>query len=817
MTKPPTAGSPQWHKQIKKMDATTYNKKRDDLIGLMDKVIGIEGVKAEETELFKATQRKLVANQFNIVLIGEFQGGKSTTFNALCGGREISPRGAMTKTSAVCMTATNLPDPEQKEYAEVQWKTPEELRDMISEVVKFIPMGKEESFDITNDSHREKLREQVKLIQEQPTIPVEIAEIVRIAQIVLAFYGDPGLDRKERYTIEEIAKIAVFPSDWEERWGKVGTNIDSVRKNFEVKDVLFAFVSDIQIYIHSDSLARLGCSITDCPGLFASQFDTQVAIRAMSNANAVIYLLGNRAIGESDKKSITEVMRQTSLRNKVFFALNQKENDTVTQKVMGTDKAIINNMGFGDVTITNFNALLFFLSEFGKAKLDGKIDDYSLERFKAVAKDNGYEIEDIEELWCEIVCACGQNGARVINKNNRIDANNVAIAHTASRRDEVIDGIENSIVSQKARSILIDNGADKIKNSLDGIALRLEKDEELAEKSVAERNAEFERAQNAYDAFKNSADNILANAFPQTLAESIALSTFHELITNSDVIDRMATRIDKDISSQFNFLDRAKLIIMDNEENAALIRPIIENAVEAELQTDMYNWTSSMIKGEHETYRTIIQPILENIARSINTQWEELCVTYNPLLEGYQIATPPLSSPEGYIVDVNIVGGVVSATQGSVGQTIGNIISKIVGTIVGFIVGLIIDILISGGIFWLIGTVWGVLRGGRRDTTKDKITACLKEKFNEPETKNEIIRGLQTCPISIFESFRAYYDNKLSQKRESLMEDIEQKRAEQAKGEDHLREVAVNARRIRTEQIEPLSGELATFIESCDC
>lgn len=822
MTKPPTAGSPQWHKQIKKMDATTYNKKRDDLIGLMDKVIGIEGVKAEETELFKATQRKLVANQFNIVLIGEFQGGKSTTFNALCGGREISPRGAMTKTSAVCMTATNLPDPEQKEYAEVQWKTPEELRDMISEVVKFIPMGKEESFDITNDSHREKLREQVKLIQEQPTIPVEIAEIVRIAQIVLAFYGNTDLDkyRKEkRYTIEEIAKIAVFPSDWEERWGKVGTDIDSVRDNFEVKDVLFAFVSDIQIYIHSDSLARLGCSITDCPGLFASQFDTKVAIRAMDNANAVIYLLGNKAIGESDKKSITEVMRETSLRNKVFFALNQKDNDTLTQNVIRTDKATIRNMGFGDVTITNFNALLFFLSEFGKAKLNGKIDDYSLGRFKAVAKangsnkdDNGQEIVELEPLWCAIVRSCGQN-----NMGNGIDADNVAIAHTASRRDEVIDGIENNIVSQKARSILIDNGANKIKNSLDGIASRLKKDEELAEKSVEERNAEFEKAKEAYYTFKKRADEILETAFPTARATSIAKTAFDEIFTDS-LVDRIATRIIGDISSNLNFFQRATMIVRKKEDKDVIVRPIIKSAMEKELEPDIHNWVSSMVQGNHETYKTEIQPDLEDAVKRIKREWKEIYVGNNPLLDGYTINVPYVDNPAGFMVSDDVIDKVAKAVSQGTFQSIGSLISTIVSTIMAFFVGTIIDFWVSGGIVTIILTVIGFITGKSvfdKNKTRNQIKDSLNTNFRNH--KGEIIGALQTCPENIFTSFRKYYDRELSQKGESLEKDIEQKRADQATGEDHLREVAANAKRIREEQIEPLSGELAKFIESCDC
>ena len=78
---------------MKTMTPEVYENKRNELIALLGEVIkdapAIEGKTRDELD---ATIDRLKRNSFEIVLVGEFQGGKSTTFNAMC-GREISPMG----------------------------------------------------------------------------------------------------------------------------------------------------------------------------------------------------------------------------------------------------------------------------------------------------------------------------------------------------------------------------------------------------------------------------------------------------------------------------------------------------------------------------------------------------------------------------------------------------------------------------------------------------------------------------------------------------------------------------------------------------
>ena len=76
------------------MDARTYEQRRDELVRLIDKALALGAIPAKTGAALGAVRRKVYENQFRIVLVSGFECGKSTTFNLLCGGQEISPRGA---------------------------------------------------------------------------------------------------------------------------------------------------------------------------------------------------------------------------------------------------------------------------------------------------------------------------------------------------------------------------------------------------------------------------------------------------------------------------------------------------------------------------------------------------------------------------------------------------------------------------------------------------------------------------------------------------------------------------------------------------
>jgi len=318
------------NKKYNFMKTEQYSIKRDELLSLISQILLVKELSDEEREKFISTQKKLQENQFKMVLIGEFQGGKSTTFNAICGGRELAPRGARTKTSAISLTATNLADAETKEFAIVRWKTDAELVKTISDVVKWIPRQEicedEEAqkkstvydlFDFNNPKHMDALRKEVESVlhnvSEESDVNENLLEQYRIAYLIVEFYNNETIQsykKQTNYSIGDISRFSIWPEKWESR------------NNFKPEEVLFAFVGEINLHIHSEDLRRLGCSITDCPGLFASSWDTSIAFKALSDADAVLYLLGGeKSMKDGDKKAVSKIKTYKTLQNKLFFSV----------------------------------------------------------------------------------------------------------------------------------------------------------------------------------------------------------------------------------------------------------------------------------------------------------------------------------------------------------------------------------------------------------------------------------------------------------------------------------------------------------------
>ena len=71
------------------MTTEQYLEHKESLLAILSDIISVENLPQEYKERFEERKRKLQEDEFNIALIGEFQGGKSTTIDGLCGGSDI--------------------------------------------------------------------------------------------------------------------------------------------------------------------------------------------------------------------------------------------------------------------------------------------------------------------------------------------------------------------------------------------------------------------------------------------------------------------------------------------------------------------------------------------------------------------------------------------------------------------------------------------------------------------------------------------------------------------------------------------------------
>ena len=487
-------------------ESDRYSDFRDKLVRILDEFLdkGIDVYGQYAPEL-SAIRKRLHENQFEIALIGEFQGGKSTTFNMLCDGREISPRGLNgggIKTSAAVITVQNIDGNETRngltEWAEIEWLNVDEIRKRIGDALmlqeKNIPTACEDYFE-------QKISAAWK---EKPT--GDELEILRIATLQFRLLAGKNLDRitaDKIVAIDKFQSLVKFPKNWETRWA------DGMNADFSEEEILFTIVDSVLVRIHSDSLAKIGCRITDCPGLFVSRWDTERAEKVMMRANAIWYLLnGEKELGQSDLHALQRIS-DFRLKEKCFFSVNQKDNRKKSENILRVDTAKLKAMNFYPDCIFIYDAFLAF--RMAQIKLASKnITRMEIECLAEEARCNIEELND-DPKKCEAALKKmvlkhlynldEDNWAEKLAEEKTISPDLALQLTCISGVNDIFSAIEKLIISRKARSILIDEGAEKCMKVLNALDDNWKQQEDGAKKELDKLQMEVKQAREKLNEF----------------------------------------------------------------------------------------------------------------------------------------------------------------------------------------------------------------------------------------------------------------------------------------------------------------------------
>ena len=265
--------------------------------------------------------------KFEVALVGDFQCGKSTFFNMLCGGRDISPRGNGVKTSSCAVSVCAICG--GAEYAVLEWYSEAEL-------IK-------------------KLRD----IKEDCESRGESIEYDRAERIITTFRSElPTLLYCRKVGVETARSCLSYPLDWEQRW--------EVHKNdggyHSIKDLAFFFLK--RVVFHLDVELPLEGMFTDTPGFNAGAWDSLTAKEAMRRANVIVCIMNGR------EKVVTDTyfrafdwLKREGLASKLYFSVNAKSLSR-GELFAKTNRAEIMRRGFvidqGDIPV--FSALLAYMT-----------------------------------------------------------------------------------------------------------------------------------------------------------------------------------------------------------------------------------------------------------------------------------------------------------------------------------------------------------------------------------------------------------------------------------------------------------------------
>ena len=107
---------------------------------------------------------KCQADKYKIALIAPFQSGKTTTFNALIGGRNLGAIGDGTRTSAVPLSVSYS----EKETVKLTWNTKEEILGLFTYLNGYARSETLATFDIDNIESRNALQNELEELRKDP-------------------------------------------------------------------------------------------------------------------------------------------------------------------------------------------------------------------------------------------------------------------------------------------------------------------------------------------------------------------------------------------------------------------------------------------------------------------------------------------------------------------------------------------------------------------------------------------------------------------------------------------------------------------------
>ncbi len=806
-----------------------YEALRDRLAALLESVLSLEMVDETDRRTLAAVIKKVLEDQFRFVLAGEFQCGKSTTFNALCDGRELSPRGMGMKTSGCVVSAAHLSDPKADEYAQVTWRAAAELSGGIldllySRMKRLSPRrfaaggsaGGQTAPDLDHPADRDLLMAAALAEWEawrrdrggyDPDRRGRL-DVLRCATLIARYWAEDGLTRlrrRETFSLSEARGFMTFPVDWEERW------LAGDPESFSAEEATFLFVRAVRLHIHSPHLSRLGCVVVDCPGLFASRWDTQTARAAMADADAILYLFdGSRPLKRSDLKALAFI-RGNDMVHKLFYGCNLRGLSIAdSDRVLEASLASLRGQGFSAPPdrVAAFHARLGLTA----ARANRARPDRDQGREGMAESDCAALLTDIRKTLSVlgIDAKDGENGA--------LDAESIVQARRFSGLDGLMGMAETAVIRRKARSVLVDNGARiglDILREAAGTLLNRENAARLATRAFRDQAAEAETALRRFEGGCRLAIDRLDDPEPDA---AMAADLWGRLAAaREELCDGCAERIRKEVLTRRNL---AALALRRKVVEDEIIR-ILESEMTERFEAVIHGWLSEIREGRNPVYNLRIARPVGTVSGELKRIWTESGLGEMEMLSG--VALPAftgvpavererlfremadreiLNDLRNHALTAASLAGVFTAASGLLAGVVGAL-SRVFWAAVASAAVLVVN-----------GLILLLTKGMVKETLQSEIRSRLSPVFIqifddiEPEIAaafTDFSAGIRTLYrnafLSAVEKPRALFE----ERRRRAEADFEQHR----EGRDA---VAREARRLRKEMIEPLVGRLEGFV-----
>ena len=680
------------------MDIEVYNKKRDVLSDLLKEVVdnldeigakyadlNLESLNSDKDKII-AIRKQVYEDIYKIVLVAKFQGGKSTSFNAITGGECYSPVGnGSIKCSASPVMAKNVVDPKDA-CCIVTMRSPEDILALLLE-------GGFPEVDVTSAQSMKDALElwqtRFKLWQEEPKIinNDDQRDMFFVSGFILTFYNDPVVQKylKQKtfkISVGEIAKFARFPNQYKRRFSKNGP------ASFSVEEAVYAFVGKVEICTPSADMAKVGAAIVDAPGLGANAYDTGVTMHELVGADAIWYLLGSKDIGSEESQVIRDCWK--SHKDRMFFSSNIMDNQTAKpvweRDVLPEIQDSLDRIVGEHRDVVPYNALLALLYIQGEKFLANNRHwegDSTREFLVKKCEDFGIAGDlSTEDCWRMLVNST-MNGLYkgavpadfAALQNDPLSPEGLAILRRESNWENTIEKIREFVINTKSESILITNTSQKALALIDSLDKLLKTREDVANMSFEEAFSKFKKAEEKLDEFMKVAnDNITSqleghsgDVKDRMLAadchQDVMMGGIDEIASGAAPVIIETTGLGKILGAKFaewgkkvwrRVTDDSDPVKNSFEEE---INAIMRSYIRAVADSRMTAWVNRIQMGHNSTFKEQVIDSAKTTYELLKNKWDKECAS-DELLNSLSPECPTMPDAvfEGRFDSVDMMG-----------------------------------------------------------------------------------------------------------------------------------------------------------------
>lgn len=831
------------------MTPRDYHRFRNALVSLLNRAANTRGLDEDALLFFQRLRDRAAADRFEIVLAGEFQSGKSTTFNALCDGRALAPTGSGIRTSACLVSADPLTDPETDEFAEIRWRSPAELVAGFSDLLlphmqearpdrfgSVAPGELGQTLDLESAEDRAMLQSAADAEwhlwrKDRATYDPEgrgQLDVLRAATLTLRFAGSPqlrALRDRTRFELAEARRMMAFPEDWESRW-RTG---DPSRFDFD--EVRFLFVAGIRLRVRSRRLDRIGAALTDCPGLLASRWDTETARAAMLRADAVLYLFDGSKTPKMSDLSALRFIRNNGMAHKLLFGFNMRGHTlAASRRIREAGLVALENAGYAvaESGAVLFHALLALRAMQAERFLDG---DVSPETAAGWISDGSTDpsddsspspAPDPEGVAAAFRRSLARQAAILeLDPPAALDAASVAAIRSASGIDALAGAAEARVVARKARTVLLDNGAGAALARLteaEGALTARESAVLRRSKTVRDQIADVEGELRRFRMDAAGIIGRLDEAAPDfVLAED---GWAHIEARRDSLIETVIERVRREVVS------RPSAALLARKRFEARITAIVKEEVDACFTDTVVAWSAEVREGRSAVYQEQIGRRVRSVSRDLARLWERSGLSASDMLAG--AAAPAFSGDlsldaeavtreletGGALENVRYAalvaaGGVTGVLTAASGVLVGvyMLITRLFWVKIATVVALLVNLAVMA-------LTRGMMERRIRDEIEKHLRPALQLLFLE--IRSDVVAELRGFSARIREVYRDLF--RAAVDRPGRLFEVRRRRAEGdlRRSQTERAEVAETVRRTRETRLRPLQRRFAAFHAAVD-